>query len=325
MAMMTQARAACQLLQVGELAVTMARDSPLIPATINGHAVQLLLDTGAAKSLIWRSAAAEFNLKITSSGGTFYGAGGADVAGIVSVRDFGVAGGTVHNIQLYAAGRGGSPGNSAGILGEDVLSKWDIELDLSEGKVRLFSPKNCTGDEVVYWAQSYFMTKLLKGPGETNWLEVNVSLDGHPVVAMFDSGAVLSAITPQALQQTGIKPETPLVTGTATRGLAGKAIDTATAVFSSLTIGQESIANANLHVADLFSRNTESHLGSLIPQSALDMPGMIIGADFLMAHRLYLARSQGKVYFTYKGGPVFRRITPNAAPSGEASPGDPIP
>jgi predicted aspartyl protease len=318
-----QADAACQLLQIGELPVAMLNNSPVIPASINGHAVQLLADTGAANSVIWRSAAQELRLEIIQSNTTFYGAGGADAAGVVTVRDFGIAGGTIHNVHLYAAGRGASPGNSAGVLGEDVLSHWDIEFDLSAGKIRLFMPKNCNGDQVVYWAQSYFMTKLIGAPGNTNWLETNVILNGHEVLGMFDSGAALSTVTTQALRQTGINAEVSPVTSTATRGLAGKSIDTATAVFPTLTIGQESFQNVKLRIADLFGKNTETTLGSLISHSVIDNPDMIIGADFFMAHRIYVARSQGKIYFTYKGGPVFQHLVVNPpAPSGEAGAAD---
>jgi len=32
---------------------------------------------------------------------------------------------------------------------------------------------------------------------------------------------------------------------------------------------------------------------------------VILGTDFLRAHRVMVARSQRKVYFTYSGGPVF--------------------
>jgi hypothetical protein len=78
---MTQpADAACQLLQVGELQVAMSGNSPMIPASMNGQAVQLLADTGAAKSVIWRSAAQELKLQIIQSDTRFYGAGGADTA-----------------------------------------------------------------------------------------------------------------------------------------------------------------------------------------------------------------------------------------------------
>jgi hypothetical protein len=32
---------------------------------------------------------------------------------------------------------------------------------------------------------------------------------------------------------------------------------------------------------------------------------MLIGSDFLRAHRVYIAHSQGKLYFSYVGGTVF--------------------
>jgi predicted aspartyl protease len=321
-----RADAACKLLQVGELPVTMRGNSPLIPASINGHAVQMLADTGAASSMIWRSAARELNLDIVQPNTIFYGAGGADTAGVVTVRDFAIAGGTIHNVQLYASGRGTLPGNSAGILGEDVLSHWDVEFDLSAGKIRLFMPKDCHGDQVVYWAQSYFMTKLIDVPRNTNWLQANVILNGHEIVAMFDSGAALSTVTSQALRHTGIEAEVPPVADTASHGLAGKPIDTATAVFPTLMIGQESVQNVKLRIADLFGKNTEISLGSRIAHSVMDNPDLIIGADFFMAHRLYVARSQRKIYFTYQGGPIFQHFVVNIPPAaGEAGAADATP
>jgi len=167
------------------------------------------------------------------------------------------------------------------------------------------------------------MTKLIRAPEDSNWLEANVSLDGHQVVAMFDTGSALSAATTQAVQRTGIKAEAPPVTATAGIGLANKCIDAATAVFSALSIGQESDENAKLRIADLFGKNTETHLEFLY---SVDNPDLIIGADFFMAHRIYVARSQGKINFTYKGGPMFQYINPNTtAPSGETGAGGPKP
>lgn len=314
----TRGEAACQLLQVGELQVTMRGNTPLIPATIGGHAVGMLVDTGASKSMIWRSKAQELGLRITSSRVKFYGAGGADEAGVVLVHDFGLAGGTAHDVLLYAAGRGNAFADSAGILGEDVLSRWDLEFDLSAGKIRLFKPKNCEGDQVAYWARAYFMTKLVNVAPGTNWLEANVSLDGHQIVALFDTGAGLSTVSSKALLQTGIKAEAPPVAAEATRGLVNRPIETAIAVFPTLTVGQESVENVKLRIADLFSANTEEHTGSLVRKSVIASPDLIIGADFFMAHRIYVARSQGRIYFTYKGGQIFQV----RAPSGTSTPAE---
>ena len=39
---------------------------------------------------------------------------------------------------------------------------------------------------------------------------------------------------------------------------------------------------------------------------------MLLGLDFLRAHRVLFANSQGQMYFSYNGGPVFR--TPAVQP-----------
>lgn len=58
---------------------------------------------------------------------------------------------------------------------------------------------------------------------------------------------------------------------------------------------------------------------------------MFIGADFFLSHRVYLATSQSKLYFTYNDGPVFdlnpahaaRDRTDAATPSADLPPGSP--
>ena len=39
-------------------------------------------------------------------------------------------------------------------------------------------------------------------------------------------------------------------------------------------------------------------LGSYIKRSSFTEPDMILGADFFAAHRVYIARRQGRMYFT---------------------------
>jgi len=52
---------------------------------------------------------------------------------------------------------------------------------------------------------------------------------------------------------------------------------------------------------------------------------MLLGADFLRAHRTLVSHSQRKMYFTYVGGPVFvtgRTKPPAQPPSGDKPKGD---
>ena len=50
--------------------------------------------------------------------------------------------------------------------------------------------------------------------------------------------------------------------------------------------------------------------GSRIRYRAGTPAGMLLGVDFLKAHRVLVAHSQRKIYFTYVGGPVFERVKP---------------
>jgi hypothetical protein len=63
---------------------------------------------------------------------------------------------------------------------------------------------------------------------------------------------------------------------------------------------------------------TGSRLG--YDQDEMQLPRMLLGADFLKAHRLLIAPSHDLVLFTYTGGPVFDVDTPsNRIPEASSS------
>jgi hypothetical protein len=72
--------------------------------------------------------------------------------------------------------------------------------------------------------------------------------------------------------------------------------------FSSFRIGDEEI------------RNTRLRIGAI----GIAEADMLIGADFFLSHRIYVASSQHKLYFTYNGGPLFNLNAepPPAPPNG---------
>ena len=73
----------------------------------------------------------------------------------------------------------------------------------------------------------------------------------------------------------------------------------------SLKIGDETLKNVRLAVVDWNLRSSRAPTGSHIP-FRMDTP-MLLGVDFLKAHRVFVAHSQRKLYFTYEGGQVFLR------------------
>lgn len=304
-------QATCKLAQIGEVSVAL-HAVPVAPVSINGHAARLIIDTGAATSLLWRSAVTPLGLRrVGKTGDTMLGVGGRDLTDLVHVRDLGFAGGVAHDIDFQAAGPANEtlepgPDSVVGILGEDFLAKMDVEFDLKAGRVRFFRPEGCQGDQVAYWAPAYFMVPLTGAPIGTQWLEAHVSLNGHDVVALFDSGAGASAVTTQVAQRSGMAPETDAEAAQKFRGVGPRVIASTSARFATLTIGQETIQNPRLHIADLFANEREVRLGSYIKQNAYREPDLVIGADFLRAHRVYVSRSQGKNLFHLRGRPDFR-------------------
>jgi predicted aspartyl protease len=300
--------ATCRLVRIGELQVTTAHNQPLAAVSINGHAARMLVDSGAGKSALWRPALESLGLSAVHSDVKFRGAGGADEADIVTVRDLVLGGYPVHDIRLFVIGR--TNATFAGLLGEDFLSKLDVEFDLSSQVIRLFTPRDCHGDEVVYWAKAYSMVPLVRRTGTENWPLVPVQLNGRDALALLDTGATSSAVTSEFVRRPGMASESAPTAAAPAHGITAQSLDSAVAVFPTFTIGQEQIQNVKLRIADLFGGNRETVTGSLIPVDTMNAPDLIIGADFFLAHRVYLARSQGKVYFTYYGGTIFQTETP---------------
>jgi hypothetical protein len=135
---------------------------------------------------------------------------------------------------------------------------------------------------------------------------------------MFDTGASGTIVTSAAVRRLGLKAETQIESAGVGHGIANTGMKTSIATFGSLSIGQETIQNVQLRVADLFSRNLEVVGGSAIAQAVMDTPDLLIGADFFLAHHVYLARSQDKIYFSYKGGPIFQGAPKPVEPAKDA-------
>ncbi len=125
-------------------------------------------------------------------------------------------------------------------------------------------------------------------------------------------------------ERLGITPKTPgVVPGGCYYGFGKDRVESWIAPFESFAVGHELIRNPKIHIAHVWKNYTFTETGSRLPGSVGGLPAMLLGADFLRAHRVLIAHSQRKMYFTYAGGTVF----PSAPSKGcnNASPSDPRP
>jgi len=115
-------------------------------------------------------------------------------------------------------------------------------------------------------------------------------VNGHDIHVLFDTGAWRSILSLDAARRAGITPESPgVVPAGATIGLGSKSVRVWAAPIDKFAIGGETIEHTHLLVGDI----------------GVDDADMLLGSDFFLAHHIYVAYSQDKVYFTYNGGPVF--------------------
>ena len=290
------AGAACVFAKAAELPVTMRGLRPTITTKINGHDAIFIVDTGAFYSMLSKEAAQRFGMKpsMAPAGLRIRGVGGSDApAEVARAQEFVFAGQAHKNVEFLVGGRLGGE-ETVGLLGQNILGSMDIEYDLANGYLRFFRAKGCGDANLAYWSAGKPVSRLpLKGDEGRVLMKVTTSakIDGHSINVHWDSGASLSVLSRPAAARAGIRPSSENVSaGGVSYGVFGGGLETSLAPFSSFAIGDEEVRNTRLRVADIELQDAD----------------MLLGADFFLSHRILVSRSQGKLYFTYNGGPVFR-------------------
>ena len=178
---------ACQMLQVGELPVSLDDGMITVDAQINGKPARMIVDTGSETTLIFKESAKALGLRPHRVANVeFYGVGGETDAGVVRVKELKVAHFTAKDQDLIVTGEH-ALGDTAGLLGLAFLLQADLEFDLAGKAIRFFEPRNCVGDQVVYWGKAYSVAPMIALP--TRDIHVSVTLNGVPIIAEMDTGS----------------------------------------------------------------------------------------------------------------------------------------
>ncbi len=187
------ASAACDVETVAEAKLRDVAGFLTVQATIDGEPVSLLLDTGAEAGLVTPDAALRLRLPL-------------DPGRLTQVQGTGGAGEVIPHVVLSGVAIGGLdlPPRSvpvgplpavprtmppvAGLLGADVLSGFDVEIDLRHGRFALHRVSG-TCEAPVSWAHD---TVALRRAGDR--LVASARLDGHALDALLDTGALSIAL-----------------------------------------------------------------------------------------------------------------------------------
>jgi tetratricopeptide (TPR) repeat protein/predicted aspartyl protease len=289
------ALAVCQLQKFPDLPVTMNGLRPMVHAKVNGSDALFIADSGAFYSSLTPAMAASLHLSLraTPFGFMVLGVGGASQAWVTEVAHFMLMGVDIPKIEFLVTGND-LDSDAVGLLGQNVFRIGDVEYDLANGVIRLWRPKDCGHSALAYWAKASSQTYSVIDIEYATRLQPHtagvVSVNNVKMRVVFDTGAAGSAITLAAAKRAGVSVDAPgVVAAGQSFGIGRQAVQTWIAPFASFKIGDEEIRNTKLRIDASLTQNVD----------------MLIGADFFLSHRIFVATSQRKLYFTYNGGPVF--------------------
>jgi len=285
------AGAACSV-KVMSLPVKMVGQRAVATVDINGAQVPLIVDSGMFFSMLTEAAAAQLNLKLgpLPRGMWVKGLTGKVEAQATTVSHLGLLKAEIPDVQFIVGGN--EPGAGAmGYMGRNLLSFTDMEYDLAHGVIRFVFPgEGCDGARMAYWASPDTAVSTLDLQRQrdvpTPEIRARIELNGHKVLAVFDSGA-RTLVSLAAAHQVGVADGDMTPAGQTT-GLGTGWAKQWTAAFDKVDFGGEAVMHNRLAVVN-FDMDED----------------MLIGIDFFLSHHIYVSKKQSRMYFTYNGGPVF--------------------
>ncbi len=162
----------------------------LVPVTMQGTAGFMVLDAEAGMSTVTESAAALLGLRVKPAPvDTDFTIGRHEVRKIATAEGVSLGGARFKMAKFLVRpaaenASGMDDPKLFGFLGMDLFEHVDVELDLANHKLNLFSQDHCPG-HVVYWSKTYGSAPISFGVlGE---LYFPMELDGKKVEATLDT------------------------------------------------------------------------------------------------------------------------------------------
>ncbi len=282
------AHAACQLERRATVPFTRVGGVMLVSVAVNGIAADFVLDTGAERSVVGIDAANRLRLARDEWVSTdIQGVGGRDrrrlgrpaslSLGGLALRRHTVAADNslvVGPIPDEIAGR-----PIAGLLGQDFLSPFDLELDGPAGTLTLYGVTGCSG-RFLPWRGAYAAIPAWRPV--RNILAVPMRIGATVVQAELDSGAGNSVITLPGMLTLGLAAGG----GDTARGFGPGSLPARTQHFPAVQVGGLAAAAGDMVVA---------------PVHTLRSIGALLGADWLASRHVWISWATDQLFVATPG------------------------
>ena len=198
--------ASCPAEQAASLPLTLWKGKLLLPVGINGAPQTIALDTGAGISTISTAVANSIDLPHDfDHAAELGGVGGrASILNIGQIDTLELDRIRLTHLAFPIADfdmktQTGDP--VAGLLGADVLRRYDLEIDVPAGRLNLFQTSACT-DPLPPWSTT--SDPISFDLDEGNHILVSLKVEGTHLTGVLDTGAPGLAVTDGAAFRTGL-------------------------------------------------------------------------------------------------------------------------
>jgi clan AA aspartic protease (TIGR02281 family) len=275
----------CSAAPAGSTTVATLNGTPLVTVFANGFPLMLLLDTGAQRTVLTPAVAERIGGQTPR---VEFQRGLHGIAGTLPTREI--------ELHSFAVGHAAIPWHRVtvaqiatppffsmaldGLLGADVISTFDIDLDLPRHRMVLYERGACapTGPK---WPGRY--AEISAGRSLSDHLFFPVQLDGHRITAIIDTGAQKTTLSTTIARAMGMT-EAALARDRSikTKGAAGEELSSRVHRFERLDIGPIVVRDPEIVVTDLRVRDAD----------------IILGMDFLSSRRLWLSYASFRVFLS---------------------------
>ena len=274
----------CDVAVVASVALESLRGVWAVPVEINGSRVRLILDTGAERTLLTEATVARLAMLRDQHHQTrTFGIGGLSTTEDARVSSFAV-GGAYLPVSSVTVGQFTLPtlsgGAFDGLLGADILSAFDVDLDSRTGRLTLYRARDCPRAGPPWREPFLSMGTVRRMRGR---LLVPIVLDATSGAGTLDTGAQHTAISTRLAERVGVTAaelaRDPAITA---HGAAAEQIAIPVHRFRLLQIGPAGLSDPALPVLPILEGLGDG----------------LVGADFLAGRRVWLSYAASQVFIT---------------------------
>ena len=285
--------AACQMNALATLPLEFTRNRlPVVDASINGTITPALLDIGESYATsLNKKTLDRLDINVRSLETNYPG-----IYVMSSLIDqFSV--GPIHYKTTWFTVEDFANDTIGARIGANQLLRNDLEIALSEGYIKYFKPTGCYRAKLAYWdphAVSVSADNDRRRRDLRPWF--TVSINGKDIKAVLSTATEHSYLDRFTAQRMGLTPESPgAIREDPVIGWREKQQPVWTVPVPQMSIGDLAVEGFKVRLMNL------------------DLSGevLVLGVDFLRRHRVYIAMSQNRIYFT----PVSATPVPGSEPS----------